>query len=316
MKIIFFGSSQFALPSLKSISETDHDVLGVVTQPDKKAGRGLKIAQTVIKAFALEKGIPVLQPGSPNKDEAFLKRLKELRADVFVVVSYGHILSENIFDMPFFFSINLHPSLLPKYRGAAPINWAIINGDTNTGVSVIKMTREMDAGPIICQETEEISDEDTAVSLSQRLSQKGAGVLVKSLSLMENCKVILKLQAEGMVSFAPKLKKEDGRINFNLTALELHNRIRGMLGWPTAFTFFCGKRIELLESGHEEIKSSFLPSEIIELGREEIKVAAGDGILIIKRVKPEGKKEMPAGDFARGYRLKKGDKFDGGKRDN
>lgn len=314
MKIIFFGSSQFALPSLQCLTETNHDILAIVTQPDKKAGRGLKISPTVIKASALEKGIPVLQPEWPNKDEAFLKRLKELKVDVFVVVSYGHILTKNILDMPFFFSINLHPSLLPKYRGAAPINWAIINGDRKTGVSIIKMTRQMDAGPIICQETEEISGADTAISLAERLSRKGAEVLVKSLSLIENCKVVLKSQAEGIVSFAPKLKKEDGRVNFNLTALELHNRIRGMLGWPTAFTFFCGRRIELLESGYEEIKTSCLPSKIIELGRDEIKVAAGEGILIIKKVKPEGKKEMPAGDFAHGYRLKKGDKFDGEKR--
>lgn len=310
MKVIFFGSSQFALPSLNALTNTHCEILAVITPPDKKAGRGLKISPSVLKEFALKKGIPVLQPEFPNKDEAFLNKLKELNADVFAVVSYGHILNENILDMPFFFSVNLHPSLLPKYRGAAPINWPIINGDKETGASIIKMTRGMDAGPIIYQETEEISSDDTAVSLSQRLSQKGAEALVKSLALIESGKVILKPQAEGEVSFAPKLQKEDGHINFNLTVLELHNKIRGMLGWPTAFTFFNGRRIELLESGYEEKKSGSSPSEIIEISKEEIKAAAGSGILIIKRVKPEGKKDMTAGDFARGWRLKKGDKFE------
>lgn len=310
MKVIFFGSSQFALPSLKALFETHRDVLALVTPPDKKAGRGLKISPSALKEFALEKGIPVLQPESPNKDEAFLERLKSFKADVFVVVSYGHILNEKILTLPHIFSINLHPSLLPKYRGAAPINWAVINGDKKTGVSIIKMTKKMDAGPIIYQETQDISDDDTTVSLGLRLAQKGAEALVKSLELLENGKVILKPQDETKVYFAPKLEKQDGCINFCLPAVELHNKIRGMLGWPTAFTFFFGKKIEVLESGYEENKTAGSASEIIEMGKEEIKTATGRGVLIIKKVKPEGKKEMTAGDFARGWRLKKGDKFE------
>jgi methionyl-tRNA formyltransferase len=309
MRIVFFGSSQFALPSLKAIVDTQHRILAVVTPPDRRAGRGLKLRPTTVKEFSIKKGLFLLQPENPNKDEVFIEKLKSFKADVFVVVSYGFILGKHILDIPGFFAINLHPSLLPKYRGAAPINWAIINGEKKTGISVIKMTEKMDGGPIIYQSEEEISTYDTSLSLGIRLSQKGAQALVETLSLIEKNKVNLRPQEEEKASFAPKLKKEDAHIDFNLPAWDLHNKVRGMLDWPVAFTFLKDKRIELLETDFEKEKIDYLPSKIIDIGRNHIKVSTGKGILIIKKLKPEGKKEMSASDFARGYRLKKGDNF-------
>ncbi|MFH1856886.1 MAG: methionyl-tRNA formyltransferase [Candidatus Omnitrophota bacterium] len=308
MRIVFFGSSQFSVPSLKALADARYDIAAVVTPPDKKAGRGLKIRPTEVKEFSLERGFFVLQPSHPNKDKNFLKNLKELKADVFAVVAYGHILSGEIIDMPHFFTINLHPSLLPKYRGSAPINWVLINGDEKTGVSIIKVIKQMDAGPVIYQQEEKIFKDDTAVSLGQRLAEKGAEALVKAVSLIETGKIIFISQNEEVVTFAPKLKKEDALINFKLPAHVLYNKIRGMAGWPTAFTFFKNKRVELLETDYEKIKTECFPSVIVDISKENIKVAAGEEILVIKKVKPEGKKEMPAADFARGCRLKKGDK--------
>ena len=309
MRIVFFGSSQFAVPCLKAITEAHHQILAVATATDKKAGRGLKLCRTKIKDLCLEKNFYILQPQNPNKDKAFVNTLRELKADAFVVVSYGCILSEDILGIPHFFAINLHPSLLPKYRGAAPINWAIINGEQKTGISVIKMTKKIDAGPIIYQQEDEISREDTIFSLGERLSQEGALAVVKTLSLMESGKITFKAQEEEKVSFAPRLKKEDARIDFNLPALNLHNRIRGMLNWPVAFTFFKNKRIELLISDYEEKKTNCPASQIIEIAGEHIKISTGDGILIVKKVKPEGKREMPVCDFARGHGMREGDNF-------
>lgn len=309
MKIVFFGSGEFALTSLKALTDTCHQIMAVVTPSDKKAGRGLKVTPVPVKQFALEKKIAVFQPECPNTQTVFFNNLKKIKADVFVVVSYGHILNKRIIGLPRFFSINLHPSLLPEYRGAAPINWAVINGDKKTGVSVIKMTAKMDAGPLLCQKEEIIFKKDTSISLAGRLAELGKKVLIESLDLIEDGRAVLIPQEEEKATWAPKLTKEDALIDFNLPAEKLYNKIRGLAGWPTAYTFFNNKRIEILEADYEFGGAGALPAQIVEVSDSEVRTAAGEGILILKRVKPEGKREMPAPDFARGARLKKGDKF-------
>lgn len=311
MRIIFFGASKFAVFSLDALTAARHEIAAVVCPPDKRSGRGLKLCPVPVKESALKKGLNILEPESPNTDRGFWAKLKALNADVFAVVAYGHILSKEILDMPNIFAVNLHPSLLPKYRGAAPINWAIINGDEKTGVSVIKMTDKMDAGPVLYQEEEVIAEEDTSVSLGKRLSEKGASALKKVISLIETKKISFCKQNDKEVTFAPKLNKEDARLNFKIPAFQLHNRIRGMADWPVAFAFFAGKKIQITGSyyAHEE-QSVYEASYITKITARAIHVATTEGVLLIKQVKPQGKKEMPAADFVRGYHLKEGDKFD------
>lgn len=314
MKIVFFGSGDFALPSLKALADTYHQIMAVVTPVDKKAGRGLKLTPVPVKQFALEKKMTVFQPAHPNTEAVFFNNLKKIKADVFVVVSYGHILNKRIIDLPNFFSINLHPSLLPEYRGAAPINWAVINGDEKTGISVIKMTAKMDAGPLLCQKEEIILKKDTSLSLAGRLAELGKEVLIESLDLIENGQAVLIPQEEKKATLAPKLTKEDAWVDFNLPAEKLYNKIRGIAGWPTAYTFFNNKRIEILEADYEfgiGNGAGLAPGQVVEVTNSVVKILTGEGRLILKKIRPEGKKEMTASDFARGARLKIGEKGGG-----
>jgi len=309
MKVVFFGSSKFSLPSLIALAKTEHEVVAVITPPDKKGGRGLKLRPTAVKDYALKNSLEILQPQNPSKDKGFESKLKKFNAEVFIIISYGHILSSYVLNLANSFAINVHPSLLPKYRGAAPVNWAIINGDKKTGITIFKVTEKVDAGPIIYQEEEDILKEDNSVSLGKRLSEKAPKVLLKSLSMIKQGSVKLVPQQAKEATFAPKLKKKDGLINFNQPAYKLHNKIKGMLDWPTAFTFFRGKRIEILKSNFDKAQSNYPTSTVIDVGSQGIKVATKEGILLMERLKPEGKKEISACDFARGYRVKEGDSF-------
>lgn len=248
MNIIFFGSSEFAVPSLKAILAAKHKVCCVVTQPDRKKGRGLHLEGTVIKALAQEAGLKIYQPEDINTPLAE-KSLKNLNPDLFVVISYGQILSQQILDIPKIFAINAHASLLPKYRGAAPINRSIINGDTQTGITIIKMTKDMDAGPVILQKIADINDEDTAISLEDKLSKPAADLVVESLQLIEKNNYRLREQEADKISFAPKLKKEDGLICWDKPAGDIRNLIRGCVTWPGAFSYYRGKLVKIYKAG-------------------------------------------------------------------
>ena len=311
MIIVFFGSSEFATESLKALLNSDYDISCVVTQPDKQKGRHLHLATTAVKKIAQVSGLKIYQPQDINTPEAvdFLKRMKP---DLFVVVAYGQIISQNILDIPKLFSINAHASLLPKYRGAAPINWALINGDKETGLSIVQISLKMDAGPIILQRKIEITQEDTVISLEEKLGRLAAMLLIESLILVEKKEYRSIAQDESKATFAPKLKKEDGLIKWDETAVQIHNLIRGCLGWPGAFTSYIGKRVKIfkamaVESIVQETKKTY--GQIIEVAQGGIRVLTGKGDLIIEELQIEGKRRMTAGEFISGHKISVGEKF-------
>lgn len=311
MNIIFFGSAHFAVPSLLALIERGHRISCVVTQPDRKKGRGLCMAETEIKQVAKKHALKIYQPLKINTNEA-VEFLKSFKPDLFIVIAYGQILSQGILNIPKIFSLNAHASLLPKYRGAAPINWALIKGEKITGVTIIKIVREMDAGEIVSQKTIEITDDDTAVTLEDKLSQEAAKLLLITLENIKNNNYSLTKQDKDAVSFAHKLKKEDGLINWNKPAQEIFNSIRGLLPWPGAHTYYKGKMLKIhAVKNYQTIdhRPKTKTGEIIKADKEGIVVAAGKGNLVIKELQLEGKKIMAASEFISGYKISPGDIF-------
>ena len=309
MNIVFFGSANFSVPSLKALLAGGHRISCVLTQPDRQKGRGLQIAETAVKKMAKDATLNIYQPPHVNTDEV-IKFLKTLSPDLFVVVAYGQILSQEILDIPKIFSINAHASLLPRYRGAAPINWSIINGDSKTGITIIKMIDKMDAGPIISQETLDISEDDTSVTLEEKLSSLAAQFLLDAIKSIENKDYHLTAQDKTKVSLAPKLKKEDGQINWNKSAQDICNLIRGVLPWPGAFTYYNSKLLKIYRAevirlpGHSVIRS---PAQIIEISKEGIVVSVAQDNLIIEELQIEGKKRMDVKEFIAGHKICVGD---------
>jgi methionyl-tRNA formyltransferase len=311
MKIIFFGSSQFAVPSLTALIDAGYNISLVVTQPDRKKGRGLHLEGTAVKVAAQEKGIEVFQPDDVNSSGS-MNYLKKSPAELFAVISYGHILSEDVLRIPSVFCINAHGSLLPKYRGAAPINWAIINDEEATGITVIKMTEKMDAGPMIIQQAVDIEKEDTFISLEDKLSYVAAGLMVKAVKRIEDNKYELIPQDENDATYAPKLKKEDGLIVWEKSAGEIHNLVRGCIRWPGAFSCYNGKMMKILSAAvatSQSRKAATLPGEIIDVSKNGILVAAGKDDLIIKELQIEGSRRMNAQEFISGHKIGIGEKL-------
>jgi methionyl-tRNA formyltransferase len=311
MNIVFFGSAKFCVPSLEALVKSGHTVSCVVTQPDRRQGRGLRYAPTPVKTQALLCGLKVYQPERINTPET-LKFLLGLSADLFVVIAYGQILSSRVLSIPLVFCLNVHASLLPLYRGAAPMNWAIINGEKNTGITTIKMVRKMDAGPMILQSRIEIAPDDTILSLEQKMAQQAEGILLESIKAIENKQFSLIPQDESKVSFAPKLKKEDGLIDWHKKSAEIYNLVRGCLDWPTAFTYYKGKRLKIYAAKSQDQKSpseSASPGEIIDVSSEAIAVATGQGALLIEKVQLEARRMMSAREFLAGHRITPGEKL-------
>jgi len=311
MNIVFFGSANFAVPSFKSLLGSGHKVACVVTQPDRQKGRGLHLTETVIKQIAQEAGLKIHQPSRINLPQE-IEILKKLNPDLFIVVAYGQILSQDLLDIPRIFSVNVHASLLPRYRGAAPINRALINGDKVTGITVIKMAKEMDAGPIILQKSLEINKDDTVITLEDKLSHLAAEALLSTLESVENRNYSLTAQDQGKVSLAPKLKKEDGLINWGKTAQEIYNLIRGCVNWPGAITYYKGKLLKLYKAKVLEFLSSGVlgsPGEIIQVSKGGIIVATGGGNLQIEELQLEGKRRMKVEEFIRGNKICVGEVF-------
>ncbi|MCX5701764.1 MAG: methionyl-tRNA formyltransferase [Candidatus Omnitrophica bacterium] len=305
MRIVFFGSDIFALPSLKALLTTKHEICCVVTQPDRESGRGLHLSFTVIKSHAQASGLKIYQPQNVNTAEA-IKLLKDLSPDLFIVIAYGQILSEELLGVPKIFSINVHASLLPLYRGAAPINWAIINGDKITGVSVMKMAKQMDAGPVILQKSVDIACEDTAIDLEEKLSDIGAQLLSDALKSIQNGDYKLIPQDEKKVSFAPKLKKKNGLIDWGRQAQNIYDLIRGSLSWPEAFTYHKGKLIKIYKAriGPEDILCpGCRRGEIINVSPEGLTVVTGNHNLTIEELQIEGKRIMKVKEFIIGHKF-------------
>jgi len=312
MKIVFFGTSEFAIPALESLLGSKHEVACVVTQPDSKKGRALKLSPPPVKVLASSRSIPVYQPADASSPES-AGYLKGLEADLFVVISFGQILKDGILKIPKIFAVNVHGSLLPKYRGAAPTNRAIIDGERSTGVTVIKMNDRMDEGDIILKEEIGIDRDDTNITISERLSELGASALMKAVVLIEAKGRSLPVTAQdpALATYAGKLKKSDGLINWNEPAEVIHNKVRGLLPWPGAYTGYDGKVLKILKT--EPVNGVFPdgePGEVAAASASEgIIVKAASGAISIRYVQPEGKKDMDSGSFLLGHRIKKGYRF-------
>lgn len=304
------GTPDFAVPSLKSLIESKYNVATVITQTDKPKGRKSQLCAPPVKNIALDSGLKIVQPENVN-DKIIIEKLKEINPDVITVVAFGQKISSEILDLPRYKCINIHASLLPKYRGAAPINWALINGEEETGVTSISLQEKMDAGKMIIQKSIRISPDETAGELNNRLSILGAEVLMDSLKQIETGTAKYTLQDEKLVTYAPKLKKKDGLINWNHSTEEVHNFVRGMNPWPAAYTTLIRntseERIIILETELDtpsDTETNKIPGTIIDISDRGIMVATKNGCIRIKEVKPEGKQSMSAVAFSRGRDVK------------
>lgn len=300
--IVFMGTPEFAVPSLRALIEAGHDIRAVITQPDRPKGRGHILSPPPVKELALRNGIRVLQP-TKLRDEGFLSELKGLEPEFIVVVAYGRILPDEVLMIPSRAPINLHASLLPKYRGSAPIAWAIINGEKTTGVTTMIITKELDTGDVLLYEETPINDDDTTETLSKRLSIIGAPLLVRTISGMIDGSVVPKPQV-GEPSYAPQIKKQDGRIDWNMPSRALFNFIRGMYPWPGAFTEIDKETVTILRS--EPLEGSGISGRIERIEKDSIVVGTGDGLLRIIALKPAHRRAMTAGEFIRGRSIKEG----------
>lgn len=310
MRIIFMGSPNFALPSLKQLIKTEDQIIGVVTQPDRPAGRGYHLSPLPVKELALTLGLPVWQFTSLKTEEA-ASLVKELAPDLIVVVAYGKILPKEILAIPTYGCLNLHASLLPKYRGAAPINWAIIKGEIITGVTTMWMDEGMDTGDIILQTEVEITPEETAGELEARLSRKGAELLGETIRLIKQEKAPRKKQDEEEASFAPRLRKEEGLIDWHLPAGQLHNLVRGINPKPGAYTCWQGKRLKVwrtLPSRLSQKTSRAKPGQVVSLIPEKgILIACGQGeSIFLTLLQMPGKRQLSTSEFLRGYNIQPG----------
>ena len=300
MKIIFMGTPDFSIPSLKILLESKHDVLAVVTASDKQRGRGRKISSTPVKKFAIENNIPVLQPEKLKNNPEFVEHLKKFDADIYIIVAFK-ILPPEVFTIPAKGSFNLHASLLPKYRGAAPIQWALIKGETETGLTTFKLAEKVDTGNIYIQQRVEIYPEDNFETLHDRLSELGAEVVLKTVNLIETGNFILQEQDNSLATPAPKITKEIAKIDWDKSAIEIHNLIRGLSPIPGAFFELNGKIIKIYKS--EFVNRTDLSPQQIERTKNELIIGCGKDALKILELQQEGKKRMGIEEFLRGFRF-------------
>ncbi|MEX0980067.1 MAG: methionyl-tRNA formyltransferase [Gemmatimonadota bacterium] len=311
MRILFWGTPDFAIPSFSALSEEGYEIAGVVTQPDRPAGRGRKLRPSPVKEAALAEGVPVLEPERP-RGAAFLGELRALEPDLSVVVAYGHILHREVLDLPPLGSINVHASLLPRLRGAAPVNWAIIRGHPRTGVTIMRMAERMDAGPILLQTEEPIGPTQTAAELYLRLAEVGAGSLLGALAMIETEGLEEREQDDSEATFAPKITRELARIDWTLPAPEVSNWIRGMDAVPGAWTELEGEPVKLfLPRPAPDHRHGEEPGTIIGLDPTDgILVATGRGAVRLLEIQPPGRKRMEAGAWIAGRGAKEGQRFE------
>lgn len=311
MKIVFFGTSQFAVSALEKLKTSGYAIAAVVTQPDKKGGRHLKFIASPVKKEATKLKVPVYQVWDMT-EKTFIEKLKSFGADFFVVVGFGKILTKAILNIPQFCCLNIHASLLPKYRGAAPIKWALINGEEKTGVTIIRMNEGMDAGDIVLQKELKIEVDDTSQTLDEKLAVMGADLLIEAIELIKKGKADFIAQDEKETIFAPKLTKKDGKIDWNQSTISILNRIRGLKPWPDTYSFLEGHLLKIIRS---EAKSdmnfkNFAPGQIIVADEKAgLIVKTGDSALSILELQLEGKKPMSTELFLRGHKINVGAKL-------
>jgi len=305
MKLIFMGTPDFAATILEGLIGSRHEILAVVTQPDKKKGRNQKLSASPVKELALMHGLVVYQPNKV-KEPQFLDLLNELKPDAIIVAAFGQILPKALLDIPKYGCINVHASLLPKYRGAAPIQYAILDGETETGISIMYMDEGIDTGDVILQEKLVIEPDETGGSLFEKIAALGASCLLTALEQIENKTAVRIKQDHEQATYVKMISKDMGRLDFSQPAVKLERMVRGLDPWPSAFTFLDGKTLKIWKAAVEEDdEASYAarPGEIIELRRDAIVVKTGEGKLLIKELQLEGKKRLPADAFLRGYKL-------------
>lgn len=302
MKIVFMGTPDFSVNALENIVKAGHDVVGVITQPDKPKGRGGKMQYTPVKEKALELGLDVYQPQRVKETE-FIEKLKEMNLDAIVVIAFGQILPKAILDMPKYGCINVHASLLPKYRGAAPIQWSVIDGEKETGVTTMYMNEGLDTGDIIDKVVVPIDKKETGGSLFDKLAIEGGKLILKTLIELENGTAVRTPQDDSKSNYAGMINKQLGKIDFNKSANEIERLIRGLNPWPSAYTKMDGKTLKIWDADVDDSENDSAPGTITEVGKDFIRVATGKGSLKILELQLEGKKRMKTRDFLNGAKI-------------
>ncbi len=302
MNVIFMGTPGFAVPTLEKLHESKHNLVLVVTQPDKPSGRGKKLKKSEVKETAEKLGLNIFQPDKIKKQEN-IDLLKSYNPDVIVVVAYGQILNKEILTLPKYGCINVHASLLPKLRGAAPLNWAIINGETKTGITTMQMDVGLDTGDMLLKSEVEIDENINVGELHDILMHKGAELLIETLDKLEKNELTPKKQDDSLSSYAPILNNENRKINWNLPAKSIHNLIRGLSPWPAAYFTMDEKTVKVYSSSYINNDSDYEPGYVIKANNEGIFVKAKDGIVILKEIQMPGKKKMPVEAYLRGNKF-------------
>lgn len=306
MRVVFMGTPEFAVPTLTALIESKQQVIGVVTQPDKARGRGKAVTFSPVKQKAVENQIPVYQPVKARNPE-FIETLKRLDPDVIVVVAFGQILPKEILDIPHYGCINVHASLLPKYRGAAPIAWAVLNGEEKSGVTTMHMAQGLDTGDMIFQKEVLLDPEETTGSLQIKLSQVGAELLLQTLNALEEGTAPRIPQDDAQAGqYAKMLKKEMGDIDFTVSAQQIERLVRGLNPWPSAYTCLNGKTLKIWKAHALDQEDPGVPGEILHVGKNSFFIKTGRGTLEVLELQLQGKKRMDTGAFLRGYPLKSG----------
>lgn len=303
LRVVFMGTPAFAVPSLVALVETGYDVTSVITQPDRPVGRGRKLTPPPIKQAAVELGQEVYQPESAKTDGAY-EYLKEKNPDVIVVVGYGQIISQRVIDLPRYGCVNVHSSLLPHLRGAAPINWAVVRGDTVTGVTTMRIVKKLDAGDILAVRETPIGADEHAPELAERLATMGAELLLATLEGLVAGTITPVPQDHEASTYAPMMKREDGLVDWDSSAQEIYNRVRGFDPWPGSYTYFRGKRLHIHQA--RVVEGLAEPGGMLIDGNE-LKIGCGEEMLQALEVQPEGKRAMPAVAFVNGYRPETGE---------
>lgn len=306
MKIVFMGTPDFAAMALEKLVSAGHEITLVVTQPDKEKGRGKQVQKSDVKLVAEKYDIPVFQPVKIKTEES-VEILRGYEADIFVVAAFGQILSKEILDMPKYGCVNIHASLLPRLRGAAPIQWSIIDGDEKTGVTIQQMDVGLDTGDILAVKEVEIASDETGGSLFDKLAIAGADLIVETLPLIEAGKITPVPQDESFSTYAKKLSKDMGLIDWNMPAVAIERLIRGCSPWPSSYSNIGGKSLKIWKAAVTDTKAT--PGEVSEVTKESITIGCGEGSLVVEELQLEGKKRMSVHDFLLGYHINVGDKL-------
>lgn len=314
MRLIFMGTPDFSVGTLEALIAAGHEIVLVVTQPDKPKGRGKEMQFPPVKETAIKYNIPVFQP-KKIRDQASVEELKKYEADAMVVIAFGQILPKKILEMAPYGCINVHASLLPKYRGAAPIQWAVINGEATSGVTTMQMDEGLDTGDMLLKTELVLDAKETGGSLHDKLAKAGAELCVETLEKLQKKEIIPQKQGESPTEYARMLDKKSGNINWERSAVEIERLIRGLNPWPSAFTYWNGKMMKIWEANvisETDAKEVKQPGEIVSVGKETFRVQTGDGILEILSLQIPGKKRMDTGAFLRGYQLEAGEMLTAG----